>query len=99
MNNYILDDSGNPVPELDLLKWARWLESHDHVVAKTELGEVMVSTVFLAVDHGFGSTHRPVLWETMVFGGELDGVQKRYTSRAAALAGHAETVAQVLASR
>lgn len=58
---------------------------------------VKISTVFLVLDHGLGQGI-PVLWETMVFGGALDGEQDRYTSRKAALAGHEAMKALVLAA-
>jgi hypothetical protein len=37
----------------------------------------------------------PVLWETFVFGGVLDGEMQRYTSKADALAGHQRMCALV----
>lgn len=48
---------------------------------------VLVSTIWLAMDHSFGYGE-PIHWETMVFGGEMDGYQERYTSEEEALAGH-----------
>lgn len=53
---------------------------------------IHVSTVFLAMDHGFAE-NRPVLWETMVFGGPCDDHMERYSSRTAAKAGHRAIVA------
>jgi len=55
---------------------------------------LLVSTVFLPVDHAYGSTDLPVLWETMIFGSShfLDQACWRYTSRQAAVDGHAEAV-------
>ena len=53
-----------------------------------EIGDVKVSTVFLSMDHAWIGEPGPVLWETMVFGGEHDGYQERYTSYEDALAGH-----------
>ena len=94
---YILDDQGEPVPCEDLLTWSRWLEqSEGRQVSRDYLGAVMVSTVFLGLDHGWGGG-APVLWETMIFGGTHDGYQDRYTTRADALHGHAEAVALVRA--
>lgn len=90
MNNgrYILDADGEPQPCEDLLTWARWYETADRIVAAAWFGEVRVSTVFLGLDHRFGFNGPPILWESMVFGGPLDGEQRRYTSRADADAGH-----------
>lgn len=39
-----------------------------------------VSTVFLGINHNFFPGGRPVLWETMIFGGPNDGYQERYSS-------------------
>jgi hypothetical protein len=87
--NYILNDAGDPVQELDILAWARWFQTADRTIARDELpGDVTVSTVFLGIDHNFGGG-RPLLFETMVFGGSLDQEQERYTTRQRALAGHA----------
>ena len=48
----------------------------------------------LGLDHAWSGP--PLLFETMVFGGELDEFQERYTSKPDALAGHARAVARVL---
>ena len=48
----------------------------ERTVAKTTVGNVLVSTVFLIVDHQLGDGP-PLLFETMVFGGELDQEQER----------------------
>ena len=45
---------------------------------------------YILNDHG-----EPILWETMIFGGEHDQYQERYTNRHAALAGHDRAVAMV----
>lgn len=98
---YILDDNGNPVPEPDLLTWARWMETAERHVDKTEIAGITISTVFLGTDHNFGfdpNDTRPVLYESMVFGGELDEEQRRYCTRVEAQAGHDELVAAVRAS-
>ena len=52
---------------------------------------VRVSTVFLMIDHQFGGGP-PLLYETMIFGGAHDQEQWRYSTRDAALAGHARAV-------
>ena len=91
---YVLDSDGNPKLEPDLMTWAAWVETGDQIVAKTKVGEAEVSTVFLGLDHSFGGSV-PVLYETMVFGGPLDGEQERYATKEQAQAGHAEWVAKV----
>jgi len=63
-------------------------------VAQDKVGEMLVSTVFLGLDHQFGAGE-PVLFETMVFGGEYDGEQDKYSTWEEAEAGHAEILAKV----
>ena len=50
-----------------------------------------ISTVFLSMDHGLAGRigdGTPVLFETMVFGGEHDGYQERYHTYDEAEEGH-----------
>jgi len=95
MTKYVLDADGNPQPEPDLLMWAQWLGTGDNqVVAREQVGHVRVSTVFLGLDHNWIGGE-PLLWETRVFGGKLDGECERYSTRADAVAGHALMVQRV----
>jgi hypothetical protein len=98
IGQYILDGDGNPQPEPDTLKWGMWFE-HSHlspgkdnrIVRQDRIGKIFVSTVFLGIDdHAFrgDEPHAPVLWETMIFGGDNDQYQRRYSSREEAEAGH-----------
>lgn len=85
-------NDGESVELVDMYEAAR---CHDSLWrTRTTTGDADVSTVFLGLDHG-GGLGGPVLYETMVFGGELDGEQERYRTRAEALAGHAAMVARV----
>lgn len=94
--NYVLDADGNPVPEPDLARWGQWMEecAVQRIVARDEIGDALVATDFLGIDHGWFD-EAPVLWETMVFGKrDKDGERPvwRYTSLKAAIAGHARVV-------
>ena len=66
-DKYILDGK-IPVPVDDTLEWAVWYETADkqRIVRQETIGEYWVSTVFLALDHGFDKGP-PLLFETMVF--------------------------------
>ena len=75
------------IREPDLIKWANWFETANRHVAKDEIDGVSISTVFLGLDHGFGDGP-PILFETMVFGGELDQEQERYATFEQAEKGH-----------
>jgi hypothetical protein len=97
-DKYILDESGEPRPCDDSEIWGRWYASADRRVAFTQIGDVEISTVFLALDHNFGQGGLAVLWETMIFGGAHDGFRKRYTSAVAARWGHAAAVTMVAGS-
>lgn len=48
---------------------------------------ILVSTVFLGVDHRHGEGV-PVLFETMVFGGKYNDFQRRYCTYDEAIEGH-----------
>jgi len=84
-------DGKNAVVEPDLLTWARWFETahEERIVARTEVGDVMVSTVFLGLDHCFTPDGPPLIFETLVFGGPHDGEMDRYSTWEEAEQGHA----------
>jgi len=87
-DNYVLKD-GVPVPEPDIRKWEEAFR-RDRVVGKDQIGDSKVSTVFIGIGHMF---------ETMVFGGELDGEQECYETMDEAKAGHAAMCARVRAKK
>jgi hypothetical protein len=104
--NYILVN-GKPVVEHDVIKWAEWYGSHhnERIVEQTkfpyrfaEQGEVLISTVFLGLDHGnpFCRDHVPILYETMIFGlPQFEHDQWRYSTLGQAKTGHFEVVDMV----
>ena len=77
-DKYILIDK-NIVQCDSLMEWARWFKSANHQVALYERDGVKVSTVFLGLNHAFGGA-TPILFETMILGGEHDGFQERCTT-------------------
>ncbi len=91
-DKFILD--GHNVKPVDLMQWAEWYETADRTVAKTAVGDVDVSTVFLSMDHSFGDGP-PLLFETMIFGGKHDQYQDRYETWDQAEAGHEKAVKMV----
>jgi hypothetical protein len=83
------------VPVEDVIEWARFFEEDKRRVARTEFGKNnYVSTVFLGLDHSFGEGP-PLIFETMVFGGELDQEQDRYSTWDEAVEGHNRMVERV----
>lgn len=97
--SYILAEDGKTPIKTDLSGMCEWRERcpEAYRVALYESDGVKVSTVFLSHDHAYGGG-QPVLWETMIFGGEHSDTQERYTSYEDAVAGHAKCVEMVKAS-
>lgn len=100
MRNYIVEPGGIIREEPDILLWAAWyegsadqpFESGGRIVGRDKLANsVLVSTVFLGIDHSFHGGS-PIIFETMIFGGEHDEMQDRYATVEAAREGHADAV-------
>jgi hypothetical protein len=69
-----------------------------NVIFFDKIGTLDVSTIFLSMDHGLAGLMgdgTPVLFETMVFGGEYDGYQERYHTYDEAEEGHKRIVEMV----
>ena len=74
---YIMKDK-EVIATDNLYDWAAFLEHEDRKVARTEVTkDITVSTVFLGIDHNFAKNGPPIVFETMVFGGKLDGRMER----------------------
>jgi hypothetical protein len=96
---YILDHERRPVRVDDALTWGRWLqEVEDNHVAHEEIGDTRVSTIFLGLDHRHSGNGPPMLFETMIFGGMLDGTRWRYSTWDDAETGHAMAVKKARAA-
>ena len=85
MKIYKLDKNKQPVP-CSLEEWGM-MTREEKIVAKNWFGEIQVSTVFLGIDHSTGGS-LPILFETMIFGGEWDGYQERFETWEEAVKGH-----------
>jgi hypothetical protein len=84
------------VPCNNNFAWVRWMERADRCIARTNVGALVVSTVFLGIDHSFGRGD-PLLFETMIFGEDaeyenLESYCERYSTWAEAEEGHARAV-------
>jgi len=86
MSWYILTTDNQPVA-VSIIEAAQWMEDNP---TRKQIGfdllkdkngnDVRVSTVFLGLDHSWLGYGKPVLWETMIFGGKHNGFQERYSS-------------------
>lgn len=90
MRHYILDENKNAV-KVDLITWAEWClkdrdDSHRRV-GDTQVGKVRISTIFLGSDHNLGNG-KPLIFETMIFGGQWDEETERYSTWGEAKKGH-----------
>ena len=79
-------------------EYAAWYETHDRMIDRTEVGEVLVSTVFRGVDKGDG-IGPPLLFETRVSGSEFDGETRWYATLGEAKRGHHDIVDAVRANQ
>ena len=75
--------NGIAVPEPDLLVWGRWMETEREKYRKVDtIVGVMVSTVFLGLDHRFYARATaklpPILWETMTFSEDSVGYEDQW---------------------
>jgi hypothetical protein len=83
------DRQGQPMDRMD---WVVKFEDRDYkTVEQTEIGEAFVSTVWMGIDHNFGEGS-PLIFETMIFGGDHDGCQWRWATEDDARIGHRLTV-------
>jgi hypothetical protein len=65
MKFYVLKD--RQVVPATQEEWSRFLMSPDRVVGYWVTADVLISTVFLGIDHNWPGVGPPLLYETMVF--------------------------------
>lgn len=91
MSNWYVLEGKKAVPA-SVGRAAAWMEenfdSPKRVVGYEETENGSVSTVFLCLDHSFVEGTQ-MLFETLIFGGTLDGEGERYSTWDEAAAGHA----------
>lgn len=100
------DVDGNPIDanRFAELKWepAGPITAYSRIGRDTintpDDGMVEVSTVWLGLDHQFGEGP-PLIFETLIFGGDRDGEVRRYSTKEEALAGHLHAVNEIQQGR
>lgn len=95
MSGVHYDRSGRAIT---MEEWAQLIASTLYQrVAITYVHDVVVSTVWLGIDHRFAPIGGPpVIFETMVFGGAMDQDTRRYCTLEQATAGHHDMVQLVI---
>ena len=95
MSEYYTLDGHSAVP------CSQWpdLTKDQKRVAADQIGEAWVSTVFLILNHSWEPFGRPLIFETMIFGGPHDSYCDRYSTWEEAEEGHRHVVAALLAGR
>ena len=89
MPHYKLNDD-HSVSECSLEELVEVYNDNDkkRILGKDVVCGVMISTIFLGIDHNFGDGP-PIIFETMVFGGVApNSEQERYSTYDEAMAGH-----------
>lgn len=76
---------------ITLMEWVHKFETDDEKIVQQTRGEdgTLVSTVWLGINHNWGKGP-PLIFETMVFGGDHDGYQERHSTETEAIEGHEE---------
>lgn len=96
---YILDKDKNPVPAKDMIQANRLLVDTDSrrvalddIIVEDYAITITVSTVFLVLDHNHLPKGKPILFESMIFNGELNQSLDRYHTWREAEYGHKKMV-------
>lgn len=84
-----------PVP-VDSIEEANSSFKENHIIKQDVIEGILVSTIFLFMDHPFNYDSAPILFETMIFGGKHDQYQERYKTYEEAETGHVNAVNLVM---
>ncbi len=101
MGRYYLLRDGEVVEEQDPSEWLKWVENDYHKVsciAQTGTAQATVQTHFLAINLTLAKDEPPLLFETRVSGGWLDGHREKFATLEDARSGHLACVDRVRAA-
>lgn len=96
IKHWIFDERGEP-KAVGIFEYIAWASdpNNSNALKQEKVGDVEVSTVLLMCAANLFE-HPPIIFETMIFGGEHDQYQYRYATKSEALLGHARAVQLVL---
>jgi hypothetical protein len=75
-------------------EWAKYYFGNRNIL-KTQKDDIIVSTVFLGIDHNYMLAPEHILFETMAFTKVMEDIQVRYATKKEAIDGHWKVVHQV----
>ncbi|MHC5859564.1 hypothetical protein [Nostoc sp.] len=100
-NHYYKLDGKTPVATESFIDWNLWITSSnfaDTTVMHNEFNDYIVSTRFVGIDLNPGSSNsnsQPMVFETLVMGGALDGKRNFYPTWDDAIQGHLKICTQI----
>jgi hypothetical protein len=79
----------------DVFTWGQWHQMANCVLFRDRIGGILVSTIFFGLNRRSKPNDPPLIFETMVFGGDFGDYQERYATYSEAEAGHRRILAMV----
>lgn len=100
MKHYYIEEHGLPVPAPTVKAWAAWIaeQGDQRTLACTHVGTSEITTCFVGINMADSDADDPIVYQTTVNGGLLNGASWRYASRTLARRHHDTVVAIVKAS-
>ena len=100
MLNYYKLEGQTPVAVDSFTEWNLWMATAtfaETTAMYNELGDSIISTKFVGIDlnPGNNSNSQPMIFETLVIGGSLDGKKNLYPTWDEAIQGHLKICTQV----
>ncbi|MEH2461325.1 hypothetical protein [Nostoc sp.] len=98
--NYYKLEGQTPVAVESFIEWNLWMARAtfaDTTVMYNELDDCLISTKFVGIDLNSGSSDsksKPMVFETLVMGGSIDGKRNFYTTWDDAIQGHLKICTQ-----
>ncbi|MEH2032236.1 MAG: hypothetical protein V7K67_21740 [Nostoc sp.] len=85
----------SPIIAESFLDWCLWMASADTRVMVNDIYNVNISTVFVGINLDPQQSGEPMIFETLVMGGVLDGKRNHWSTWEQAMQGHLKICAQI----
>lgn len=97
INYYILDEDNNVVI-VDMFECFKWEadNSERRIIGKDTMHDIEINTVFSNISIGWDENGRPLMFETLVSGDNMEPHVRRYRSYKEAVEGHTTVITLVL---